>query len=236
MNIVLLRVGIDKGIGGIHGPLFRDGTFEFIPIPVEGHERTYSEIIGVHGKPLITYFPRAQQERFHSQTVHEDPDFTRFCYGDLGTGPKRGLKKLIKNDIVVFYCGLEGWDFKRPYELYIVGYFEVLAAGSVADFSKVEFKKYFNEHIDVKTRWLFHEKKDTMILIKGTGNSHFLKKAIRLSCSGKDKAGRPLKVLSPEMQKVFGDWGGNIGIQRSTPRWVQNDHIKIAYDFVKSLE
>jgi hypothetical protein len=38
------------------------------------------------------------------------------------------------------------------------------------------------------------------------------------------------------MQKVFGDWGGNIGIQRSTPRWVQNDHMKIAYDFVKSLE
>ena len=32
MQVVLLRVGIDTGSGGIHGPLFRDGSFEYIPI------------------------------------------------------------------------------------------------------------------------------------------------------------------------------------------------------------
>ena len=236
MNIVLLRVGIDIGIGGIHGPLFRDGTFEFIPIPVDGHERTYGEIIGVHGKPLITYFPQALQGRFYGQTVHEDPDFRRFCYGDLGFGPKRGLRKLRRNDILLFYCGLEGWKFKRPYDLYIVGYFEVLAAGMVADLSQEDFAKYFKAHVDVKTRSLFRENNGTMILIKGTANSRLLKKAVRLSCNGKDRAGRSLKVLSPKMQKVFGDWGGKIGIQRSTPRWVQSDHVKRAYDFVKSMK
>ena len=32
MQVILLRVGIDTGSGGIHGPLFKDGTFEYIPI------------------------------------------------------------------------------------------------------------------------------------------------------------------------------------------------------------
>jgi hypothetical protein len=31
MQIILLRVGIDTGSGGIHGPLFSDGSFEYIP-------------------------------------------------------------------------------------------------------------------------------------------------------------------------------------------------------------
>jgi hypothetical protein len=33
MNVVLLRVGVDEGAGGIQGPLLEDGTFEYIPIP-----------------------------------------------------------------------------------------------------------------------------------------------------------------------------------------------------------
>jgi len=32
MNIVLLRVGIDKGCGGCLGPVFKDGNFEFVLI------------------------------------------------------------------------------------------------------------------------------------------------------------------------------------------------------------
>ena len=31
MKTVLIRVGIDSGCGGIQGPLFQDGTFEYIP-------------------------------------------------------------------------------------------------------------------------------------------------------------------------------------------------------------
>jgi hypothetical protein len=30
---VLLRVGVDAGCGGIQGPLFEDGSFEFVCIP-----------------------------------------------------------------------------------------------------------------------------------------------------------------------------------------------------------
>jgi hypothetical protein len=45
---VLLRVGIDSVCGGIQGPLFKDGTFEFVCIPdnkrVSLH--TYGNILG----------------------------------------------------------------------------------------------------------------------------------------------------------------------------------------------
>ena len=34
-----------------------------------------------------------------------------------------------------------------------------------------------------------------------------LQKAHRISAEGQDRAGKPLKVLSPNMQKVFGDFG-----------------------------
>src|ERR1700733_13374697 len=33
MNVALLRVGVDSGCGGIQGPVFATGDFEFIPIP-----------------------------------------------------------------------------------------------------------------------------------------------------------------------------------------------------------
>ena len=33
MKMVLLRVGIDSGCGGIQGPLFANGSFELVPIP-----------------------------------------------------------------------------------------------------------------------------------------------------------------------------------------------------------
>jgi hypothetical protein len=33
MQVVLLRVGIDSGCGGIQGPLFEDGSFDFVCIP-----------------------------------------------------------------------------------------------------------------------------------------------------------------------------------------------------------
>src|SRR5882724_4419608 len=58
---------------------------------------------------------------------------------------------------------------------------------------------------------------------KGIGNSIWLCQ----SCAklvdndeAKDPAGKPLKVLSPAMQKVFGSFAGHAAIQRSPPRLV----------------
>lgn len=55
MKVAMLRVGIDTGSGGIHGPLFQDGSFDFIPIP-DGFgidERTYGKAKGLKQRNLI---------------------------------------------------------------------------------------------------------------------------------------------------------------------------------------
>ncbi len=49
MKAVMLRIGIDSGCGGIQGPLFHDGSFEFIPVPkysdVQNEEVDATEIM-----------------------------------------------------------------------------------------------------------------------------------------------------------------------------------------------
>jgi len=62
-----------------------------------------------------------------------------------------------------------------------------------------------------------------------------LKKSHRISSEGIDRSGKPLKVLSPEMHKVFGGFEGNVSIQRSPRRWVDSSFVEKAIRFVKKL-
>jgi hypothetical protein len=62
------------------------------------------------------------------------------------------------------------------------------------------------------------------------------RRAHQISSVGKDRAGKPLKVLSPAMRKVFGDFGGHVSIQRSPPRWVEPGFVDKAVGFVTELE
>ncbi len=113
VKIALLRIGIDTGSGGIHGPLFQDGSFEYIPIPDDSHldERTYGNTRGRHREPLVTYFPESRRSGMVNQSLHFDPEFGTFTYGDP-TPPKAGLCRLERGDMLVFYCGLQGWGFE----------------------------------------------------------------------------------------------------------------------------
>lgn len=61
-------------------------------------------------------------------------------------------------------------------------------------------------------------------------------KAHRISSEERDLAGQPLKVLSPTMQNVFGDFGGNVSIQRSPPRWVELRFVGKTNRHLKGLE
>src|ERR1700693_3682995 len=83
-QVVLLRVGVDAGCGGIQGPLFEDGTFQFICIPdnqrVSIH--TYGNMVGRNGESLLGYFPRSRRKLMAEQHVHVDPEFETFTYDD----------------------------------------------------------------------------------------------------------------------------------------------------------
>ncbi len=237
MKVVLLRIGIDTGCGGIHGPLFADGTFEYVPIP-DGHavdERTYGNTVGRHGRKLIDYFPAAMRNRMADQPMHVDPEFDTFTYGDPTT-PKAGLRHLRPGDLLVFYCGLRGWDFASDPALYLMGFFEVEKAGVASEFTKTELDRLFSCNFHVRHRRVFQRQKESLVVVKGATNSRLLHEPIRISANGKDCAGKPLKILSPAMRKVFGDFGGRVSIQRSPPRWVEPEFTTKAVDFVRSLE
>ena len=235
MQIAMLRVGIDSGCGGMHGPLFRDGTFEYIPIP-DGYgfdSRTYGNTTGRHGRKLIDYFPEARRASMRDQAIHFDPEFVTFTYGDP-TSPKAGLRHLKRGDMLIFYCGLEGWDFESAPALYLMGYFEVSAAGRASYFSTAELNKLFGENYHVRHREVFERDKQWLVLIKGSSRSRLLKKAVCISVMGKNRLGQPLKVLSPKMQKIFGDFGGKISFQRSPTRWVDSAYVNRAAEFVRA--
>jgi hypothetical protein len=236
MKAVLLRVGIDTGAGGIHAPLFSDHTFEYIPIPdYSGIDaRTYGNTKGRHGRRLIEYFPPAKHNKHCNQPIHFDPEFETFTYGDP-TSLKSGLRRLEKGDYLIFYCGLEGYDFEAEPALYIIGYFEVDVAGRANDFRGSQLRPLFGANFHVRHQDILNNQRSRLVLVKGTQNSLLLSKACKISEYGKDRNGKPLKVISREMQAIFGDFGGKISIQRSSPRWISPAYIDKAVMFVKSL-
>jgi hypothetical protein len=239
MQIVLLRVGIDTGSGGIHGPLFSDGSFEYIPIPDcfrdKGvDKRTYGNTRGKRGRRLADYFPEARREKVFDQSIHFDPEFETFTYGDP-TRPKALLRQLSEGSLLVFYAGLKGWDFDCPPALYIIGCFEVARAGLATSFSQAELARMFQNNFHVMHGDVFEDQKDRLVLVKGTANSRLLKKAVKISSVGTDRNGRPIHRLAPEMQAVFGGFAGNTSIQRSPPRWVASEFTQRAAQFISAL-
>ena len=118
-----LQIAIDKGVwksrvsDGAYGPIFEDGTFEFIPKSEESRPterypkswaklKTYENTIGRTGKPLSTYLPEKMWERH----PHADPEFIDCTSGDPTVGKRKYLLTLEKEDLLVFYAGL------RPFQ------------------------------------------------------------------------------------------------------------------------
>ena len=241
MQVVLLRVGIDTGSGGIHSPLFKNGTFEFVPISDKRNRfgvnlETYGNTRGtVHRKLLVGYFPERRQAKANDLCLHNDPEFQTYTYGDPTT-PKAGLRKLKKGDLLVFYAGLQGWGWHRDPALYIIGYFEIEKAVLAREHTWKDLQSEFRRNFHVRHRPVFEHQKKRLILVKGGRGSRLLKKARCISVQAKNKAGRLIHVLSPAMRRVFGDFDGHVSIHRSPPRFVFPEHTERAARFVRSLE
>ncbi len=237
MRVAMVRVGVDTGAGGIHGPLFRDGSFEYIPIPdgLGVDRRTYGTLLGRRGDPLAGYFPPRLREKMRHQPAHVDPEFATFTYGDP-TPPKAGLRRLERGDMLVFYCGLQGWDCDAPPALYLMGYFDVLAAGYARDFPGDNLHALCGGNFHVRHPAVYRQQREKLVLVKGSPRSRLLHRAVLLSALGRDRNGRPLKVLSPAMQQIFGGFDGKLSFQRSPTRWVAPAFIPSAVEYMRSLD
>ena len=229
MKAMFLRIGIDKGTDGTLAPIFEDGSFEFIPISEyddnSKENRTYLNTIGRKGKPFSNYVPKP----IWNYTMHFDPEFDTFTYGDP-TSKRNFLLKLDKGDLLVFYAGLTPYKnsvYKTA--LYIIGYFLV---DKIIDFNKLSkkeietaFKEYSNNaHIKRKD-----DVNDLVIAVGDHKHSKLLDKAILISEAKLDKRGRPYQAVSNEMEKLLGISGS---IQRSIPpRFIHEskyvDNLKI---------
>jgi Nucleotide modification associated domain 3 len=102
---LLLRVGMDLGTGGALGPIFRDGAFEYIPIPETAPSRcrlTYASLPGRRVPSLALVLPRRLADRL----PHIDPDFDAWTYGDAAPRKRRQLLHLSLGDLLLFYAGL----------------------------------------------------------------------------------------------------------------------------------
>jgi hypothetical protein len=236
MNVVLLRVGIDTGCGGMHSPLFHDGTFEFVPIPDSRgvDERTYGNSEGRAGRAFAEYFPKRHQEVARLQAMHVDPEFESFTYGDP-TPPKRGLAKMQPGDLLVFYAGMEGWGHTVHPALYLAGMFRVKLAGFAPSFTSEQLQGKFRQNYHVRHRTVFAEQRERLVLIKGGKGSRLFQKAHLIGETVRRGNGTSWQIITPQMEKVFGKFGGIGSLQRSTPRWVEEKLVSKAEKFVESL-
>lgn len=236
MKIALLRVGLDTGCGGIQGPLFANGDFEFIPIPDDRmlDTRTYGNTKGRSGRPLIDFFPLGRQSKMANQPIHVDPEFTTFTYGDPTT-PKRGLRRLVTGDLLVFYAGLEGFQCPAPPELYLIGYFEVEMAGLANTFTPAQITAHFSQNFHVRHPSLFAQQVNQLVLVKGGLGSRLFQKAHLFSQTVSATGKPPLKSISTAMRNVFGHFKNRYSFQRSPTRWVDPAYVNSAANFVRAL-
>lgn len=106
MRGIAINVGANTNQPGVRGPLYADGSFEYVPIPesepTRGSVPTYADL------DLDTSIPAAVRD----EPVHLDPEFPeyahceRYSYGD-DTGMKAGrLTDLSAGDYVWFYATL----------------------------------------------------------------------------------------------------------------------------------
>lgn len=184
---------------------------------------------------MIDYFPERRRKTMRGQSIHLDPEFKTFTYGDP-TRPKVSLQKLAAGSILVFYAGLKGWGFECPPALYIIGYFVVTRAGLANSFTKAELSRLFSNNFHVKHTKVLQHQKECLVLVKGGKGSRLLRKAVMISSIGADRIGRPMYVLSTKMQKVFGKFGGHVGIQRCPPRSVAPEFSERASQFLRSRD
>lgn len=216
----------------------RDFGFDYVPIPdySDTDPRKYGTERGRHGRRLVEYFPPSRHDSMAGQSIHYDPEFTTYTYGDP-TSPKARLRELEPRSLLVFYCGLEGWGkYRSNPALYIMGYFEVAKAGVANELDNQLVRREFSQNFHVRHPTVYREDRSALVLVKGGRGSRLLDRAVLISEMGVNRKGAPLKVLSHKMRGIFGHFGGKVAIQRSPPRWVWPEFVQSAADFVRSLD
>ena len=128
MRSVAINVGANTNEPGFRGPLFSDGSFEYIPIP---ESKPTSEPVPTYGALDL----RTDVSAVADKPVHFDPEFPeaggeRYTYGDEH-GVKAGpLSDLSAGDYLFFYATLSMADecpaWASPeWGAHVIGHFQL---------------------------------------------------------------------------------------------------------------
>lgn len=154
---VLVHVGADTSNLGYVGPIFKDDTFEYLPM-LEEYTRTsgnkkYSELKAKYGKTLADYvLDEDRDEKTHYDPKFDDPKGL-YTYGENELEIGR-LSKLRTGNIIFFYCSLVPFsisvygqrDNKKKFKeyqkgkknKYVIGFFTISGISDVT----VKMKQY----------------------------------------------------------------------------------------------
>ena len=231
MKGLLLRVGIDKGSGGCLAPIFKNRSFEYIPVPetrATSETMLYANIRGMTGKP----FPDYILKKVGLSHPHYDPEFVTFTYGDPASPKRDQLSKLDDpGDLLIFYAGLKSYDEVDKSRLYVIGYFTVKEKIDFRDIPKDDYSNIFNRlrnNAHSKIYFKLNElnvglSEDNLVIVRGDPNfSKLLKKAILIS----DNSSKMLR----ELESIFGYKGS---LQRAVGHWIKEKNIPTVKEWLK---
>ncbi len=209
MQSVAINVAANTNEPGVRGPLFPDGSFEYIPIP---ESKPTSDAVPTYADlDVETDLP----EGYRDAPVHLDPEFPeyphcdRYSYGDEHGIKASPLSELAKGDYLFFYATLST-DADRPdwappeWGAFLIGQFrlarDAITGEEYRELSATERTPYANNAHVKRSEF------DARVLVAGdTDGSALYDTAIPLSTrtTGSD-ANRLVTELSSDSGK--GPW------------------------------
>lgn len=207
---LLLRVGMDRGTGGALGPVFRDGSFEYIPIPEAIPTRcrlTYATLPGRHLRALATVLPARLAQRH----PHIDPDFRTATYGDAAPQKRRQLLRLAPGDLLVFYAGLSPRPPEDNPRLFAIGLLHVSKVHHLrpVDLERRDLRQRFGQ----TAHFLRRIRDEELALVEGEPReSRLFARAL------------PLADTSHCLFRDLADWGYQGSLLRSVGHWINGRH------------
>jgi hypothetical protein len=223
---LLLRVRMDRGTGGALGPIFRDGTFEYVPIPEAVPTRspsTYATLPGRHSRSLASVLPARLAERH----PHIDPDFQTATYGDAAPRKRAQLLRLAAGDLLVFYAGLAPDPPEDRARLFAVGSLRVKQVHrlSARDIDRSDLQRRFGR----TAHFLRRTRDQDLALVEGHADrSKLFAHAIPLA-DGSDRLLRDLACVGYEgsLLRAVGHWITGAAPLRSLEAWLRRGPVSL---------
>ena len=162
MTVVLAGIGADTTNVGALGPLYEDGTFEYVPIPEKTRQTTESATFGtwplgdgrtaasltnrIRPRPIADPDVVLRDEALSNWPVHHDPNFEALTYGEHRYGYASALETLDTGDVVGFYAGLRRQEDGRAHR-YLIGQMTVEAVEVITpEMDSDEVDAVFSRH------------------------------------------------------------------------------------------